>query len=177
MPEPTQLFIETGLQYYTAARFAMEAKLLPVCGNLFHHAAEMVLKGGLSKTKSLEDVKRMGHNLDKVWSNFKMAFPIARAVEHDVTVAGLNAFEKIRYPDDMVNNGASVVAQYAPYFPKPMHHPGFVQYELVVDDIDGLIADAMTASGASAKAFLSGSTQLCRDTIGHLNTRYPFFLE
>jgi hypothetical protein len=42
-------FMETGGQYYTTARFAMHAQCMPVCGNLFHHAVEMLLKGGLAQ--------------------------------------------------------------------------------------------------------------------------------
>src|SRR5262245_44956139 len=36
-----------GSQYYTMARFAAHAQRMPVGGNLFHHAIEMLLKGGL----------------------------------------------------------------------------------------------------------------------------------
>jgi hypothetical protein len=43
------IFMETGSQYYTTARFAMHAQCMPVCGNLFHHAVEMLLKGGLAQ--------------------------------------------------------------------------------------------------------------------------------
>jgi hypothetical protein len=34
----SQKFMESACQYYTVARFAMHAKLMPVLGNLFHAA-------------------------------------------------------------------------------------------------------------------------------------------
>ena len=48
------IFMETGSQYYTTARFAMHAQCMPVCGNLFHHAVEMLLKGGLAADGSVD---------------------------------------------------------------------------------------------------------------------------
>ena len=36
----SMIFMETGSQYYTTARFAMHAQCMPVCGNLFHHAVD-----------------------------------------------------------------------------------------------------------------------------------------
>jgi hypothetical protein len=38
------LFFHIGFQYYVTARFTAFAFFSPVCGNLFHHAVEMLLK-------------------------------------------------------------------------------------------------------------------------------------
>jgi hypothetical protein len=46
---PDHLFVGNACQYYVAARFLVHAQCIPVCGNLFHHAVEMLLKGGLAK--------------------------------------------------------------------------------------------------------------------------------
>jgi hypothetical protein len=43
----SQELIERGLQYYVNGRYATIAGFL-VAGNLFHHAIEMLLKGGLA---------------------------------------------------------------------------------------------------------------------------------
>ena len=68
--------MQTGSQYYTMARFAMHAQCVPVCGNLFHHAVEMLLKGGLARKRPLSDLKdNMGHNLKVLWREFKLEFP------------------------------------------------------------------------------------------------------
>jgi hypothetical protein len=40
------LFVQHASQYYATARFAMHAQCMPVCGILFHHTVEMLLKGG-----------------------------------------------------------------------------------------------------------------------------------
>jgi hypothetical protein len=34
-------FMKLGVQYYVAARSAVMAQLLPVCGNLYHHSLEI----------------------------------------------------------------------------------------------------------------------------------------
>ena len=46
--------------------------LSPVTGNLLHHAIEMYLKGALSKTKSLSELKQFWHNLPDIWAAFKV---------------------------------------------------------------------------------------------------------
>jgi hypothetical protein len=57
-------FFKMAGQYYVVGRFAAFAGLIPITGNLLHHAVEMFLKGGLSKNGvSLVDLKKMGHNL------------------------------------------------------------------------------------------------------------------
>ena len=45
-------FFATAGQYYVVGRFAAFAGLIPITGNLLHHAVEMFLKGGLSKNGS-----------------------------------------------------------------------------------------------------------------------------
>jgi len=54
-----------------AGRYGMFAGLVPVAANL-HHGVEMLLKGALSKTMTLEDLKlQLRHNLPKIWKKFK----------------------------------------------------------------------------------------------------------
>lgn len=52
--------VQSGCQYYATARFAMRAQCVLVFGNLFHHAVEMMLKGGLAK-KGMSDDDLKGH--------------------------------------------------------------------------------------------------------------------
>jgi hypothetical protein len=58
---PDHLFVGNACQYYAAARFLVHAQCIPVCGNLFHHAVEMLLKGGLAKKRklSLSELEKM----------------------------------------------------------------------------------------------------------------------
>src|SRR5271166_3217045 len=46
-------FLHVGMQYYITARSAALANLLNVCGNLYHHAIEMLLKAVLSRRYSV----------------------------------------------------------------------------------------------------------------------------
>jgi hypothetical protein len=40
-------FVSASIQYYVAARGSAIAGFMPVSGNLFHHAFEMLLKTGI----------------------------------------------------------------------------------------------------------------------------------
>lgn len=52
--------------------FGVFTALMPVAANLHHHAIEMLLKGALSKTMTLKDMKdKPGHKLDRCWREFK----------------------------------------------------------------------------------------------------------
>src|SRR5262249_38170155 len=86
------LFIGNACQYYATARFAMHAQCIPVCGNLFHHAVEMLVKGGLARTRKLSDLKNMGHKLKLLWRAFKADFPDTSLKRHDRTISLLDKF-------------------------------------------------------------------------------------
>jgi hypothetical protein len=74
----SHFFVRSGYEYYANARFAMHAQSSYVCGNLFHHAVEMLLKADLARTgKSLEELQHMGHNLKKLWRPYKRNHPKA----------------------------------------------------------------------------------------------------
>ena len=106
--------MQTGSQYYTMARFAMHAQCVPVCGNLFHHAVEMLLKGGLARKRPLSDLKdNMGHNLKVLWREFKLEFPDRTLRRHDKTISSLNKFEDIRYPDPIKVPSTGVSADWS----------------------------------------------------------------
>jgi hypothetical protein len=65
-------FFTYGSQYYVAGRYGVFAALMPVAANLDHHAIEMFLKGALSKSMTLKEMKnKLGHDLDKTWQAFK----------------------------------------------------------------------------------------------------------
>ena len=50
----------------------MHAQCMPVCGNLFHHTVEMILKGGLARKRKLSDLKDMGHKLKVLWQAYRL---------------------------------------------------------------------------------------------------------
>src|SRR5262249_33075842 len=91
------------MQYYTVARYAALACLMPVCGNIYHHAIEMFLKGGLSQKYTLEQMKNLFfHKLPPLWSAFKKEFSSVELVQFDNTIDTINKFETIRYPDKII---------------------------------------------------------------------------
>jgi hypothetical protein len=65
-------FFRYGCQYYVAGRYGVFAALIPVAANLHHHAIEMLLKGALSKSMSLAEMKsKLWHRLQRCWEEFK----------------------------------------------------------------------------------------------------------
>ncbi len=49
-------FVLKGCEYYAVARFAMHAQRTWVCGNLFQHAIETLLKSGRVLIKSAASI-------------------------------------------------------------------------------------------------------------------------
>ena len=93
-------FVKSGCEYYATARFAMHAQRSYVCGNLFHHAVEMLLKGELlQRGVSLDELKRTGHSLRRLWRMYKAYYPKADLERHNRIINRLDKYEEIRYPN------------------------------------------------------------------------------
>jgi hypothetical protein len=156
-PHNTQavIFMEYACQYYATARFAMHAQRMPVCGNLFHHAVEMAMKGGLARKRHVSELRYMGHRLKALWREFKKEHPDPGLARHDETISRLDKFEAIRYPE---MTGSIAIA--ADWFsdPPPVTTSGGLkapkQYPLVVRDIDNLIADVFKATSWKPSLFM-----------------------
>ena len=105
--EDVQLhFFNLATQYYVAGRYATEAGLVPVAGNLFHHSVEMYLKGALGKNgMNLSQLRKLDHKLRRVWIVFKTNFGLSATSKHDQVMADLDGFEELRYPDSVLNRG------------------------------------------------------------------------
>jgi hypothetical protein len=140
----SNFFVESGYEYYANARFAMHAQSSYVCGNLFHHAVEMLLKVDLARTgKSLEELQHMGHNLKKLWRAYKGNHPNAALSRHDRTINRLDKHEDIRYPDPALGS-IGVSMEWSGEPGKVTAYGGMKspkQYAVVVSDIDHLIAE------------------------------------
>jgi hypothetical protein len=155
----------------------MHAQCLPVCGNLFHHAVEMALKGGLAKKREISELKDIGHNLKALWRAFKVEFPDPGLERHDKTISSLNKYEDIRYPGMM---GSIAIA--ADWFsaPPPVTTYGSVktpkQYPLVVRDIDNLFADIFKASSWNPPAFM-GTSAAALEAITRFNDQSKFLTQ
>jgi hypothetical protein len=155
-------FMENGSQYYTMARFAAHAQKMPVGGNLFHHAVEMLLKGGLARKRPLSNLKDMGHDLKVLWRAFKMDFPDPTLGRHDKTISGLNKFEDIRYPDPNKVPSMGVSLEWSGVAGTIKTFGGLrtpKQYAVVVSAIDDLVADIFKAANwiPGSPSFLGGN--------------------
>jgi hypothetical protein len=135
-------YFKTGTQYYAAARFAVITQIDTVGGLLFHYAIEMFFKGHLCLTLTDEERKARSHKLEKeVWPAFKDMVHDPDLDRYDSVIHAIDIFWDLRYPEDMMRTGTSIRIGFEPpppgeiIAPKPFQH-----FELVVDDVDRLVA-------------------------------------
>jgi hypothetical protein len=146
--------VKVGLQYYISGRYAARAGLLPVAGNLLHHAVEMVLKAQLLKLHSLKEIKsKYAHKLALTWNDFKKSVPSEHLDQFDQAVADLDVFDRIRYPDEIVAKGASMAISWGSQKPAVTTSATEPQYFLYVKDVDDLVHAAFRASDWNPKFF------------------------
>ena len=151
-----QSFFDLATQYYVVARFSAFAGLLPVCGNLFHHAIEMYLKGYLVSKLTLAELKALGHRLQEIWDRCKKEIADAELDNFDKVISDLDKFESIRYPDQILAQGMigliNVKKQHGsaestvPKRPEPV-------YEIVVQEIDSLVKVIFQKSSINPEFF------------------------
>ena len=154
--DPLHLFFNTATQYYVAGRFGAFATLIPVTGNLLHHAIEMYLKGGLSRTHSLAQLKGLGHNLPRIWAAFKAQFPDPSLGRFDSMLDGSQRFEELRYPDSALLNGMAVLVQIErPSSAGSLTGTSAPKYELCLAEVDGLVACILTSVNVNPLFFTS----------------------
>jgi hypothetical protein len=65
----------------------------------------MLLKGYLCITHSSQELKRIGHDLNAFWEEFKKGVDDQGLSQFDSTILKLDRVELIRYPDSMVDDG------------------------------------------------------------------------
>jgi hypothetical protein len=157
-PRADYNFFNLGIQYYVVARFSAIAGLIPVSGNQYHHAVEMLLKGQLAKTESLEIIKRKySHGLKRTWKDFKKLFPAEDMSPFDDLIRELARFERIRYPDNVLKEGMSAtLAWHAPKTPTKVAGSAkkVPHYEFAVTDLDQLIGTLFRLCSMNPVAYL-----------------------
>src|SRR5262245_57261070 len=128
------LFISAGMHYYVAGRYAVFAGLNPTAANLLHHAVEMTLKGTLAKEgMGLKALKGLGHDLPRIWREFTAKYGIDGST-FDSVITGLQKFETIRYPDEIVKQGLNSLISRG----KPSPPSGHTTHALWLGEIDEL---------------------------------------
>jgi hypothetical protein len=163
-----EIFFGNGLQYYAAGRYSFFAGGNYVAGNVLHHAVEMCLKGGLTKTGwSLSKVRRLKHDLPKIWRKFKSETGASGLDQFDDEIEALHRYEKIRYPDEIVKAGMQSALMLRRADRLSASRSGMTQpyYELCLEAIDELIATIVRVASVNignvmppndvAKAFLN----------------------
>lgn len=151
-------FFDLAFQYYAAGRYAAFGRLNPVCGNLLHHALEMALKGALAKSgTSLQDLKKLNHDLVGIWTAFKDQNAGNNLAEFDKCVSDVNAYERLRYPDHVIiegmestiqiGDGAAIDTSYQ--FPSQ-------KYTLSLEKVDTLFYRILKIASINPKFFTSG---------------------
>jgi hypothetical protein len=151
-------FYQIALQYYAAGRFAALTWLMPVSGNIIHHAVEMMLKGRLTHTLTLQQMadKPYRHNLPRIWQAFKALFPAENLTRFDAFIDLLHAFDSIRYPDRLLQLGAQITVGFVtenrlggrdPARPEPA-------YRLSITDLDELMDELFRLCSINPEAYL-----------------------
>ena len=172
---PEERYFTLATQYYVCARAAAFAKVLPVCGNQFHHCIEMYLKGYLSGTLSSDDLKDLKHNLRRIWQRFKSLLNDPKLDKYDVRIKQLDKFEEIRYPDRIVRKGmfASVSIK-RPSQPASMSGRSAQPrgYHLVVEELDELVKVIFDKCSLNPDFFFSKLGPEARSIIGRDNTSF-----
>jgi hypothetical protein len=138
-------FYKLALEYYVSGRAAVLCGNTRITGNLLHHAVEMLLKGHLSKTTPLKDLKsrqKFGHNLPKLWTAFKGLFPADDLTEFDTMIDELEKFEEIRYPDEILAHGVRIGLGFGRGKPITRTTPGRPEpvYQMGLGDVDAFFA-------------------------------------
>ena len=135
-------YFRTAIHYYIAARYTMIVRLLPIPGNLVHHAIEFLLKGALIKQLDEAARRDFHHNLTKLWKQYKDQRTNPALAKFDQTISDIHKFERIRYPEEMLRLGMRVeIGPVRNTFPHPQgtKPPKGVRYQVAFDEVDELV--------------------------------------
>jgi hypothetical protein len=152
MSSRDELLPAWATQYYVAGRLAARAGLVPVYGNLLHHAVEMYLKTALAGLLEPEvdgedgvvQLRAYGHDLQKLWQRYKSEQADAELDRFDPTIHALHEFEELRYPDKIPHDAIAMRITWKPEHAAKSHSvtPAH-QYEVIISEVDGLIIEIL----------------------------------
>ncbi|AXK39647.1 hypothetical protein [Crenobacter cavernae] len=188
-PKIQMHFFGTGMQYYIAARAASIGQLMPVAGNLFHHAVEMLLKGDLTRAISPRELaqKPYSHSLVNAWNKFKEINLDEDLSGFDQIIEALHRFEVIRYPDKMLIEGAGIALVWGAGEPPPVaqildeetqeEHKISPEYVLNVGKVDALIARLFKVCSINPPTYYRpGPNSEVDRFLQHQNSEYDFWV-
>jgi hypothetical protein len=135
-------YFRTALHYYILGRYATIAQLLPISGNLVHHAIEFFLKGSLIDKLDQAARQEFRHNLPKLWLRYKRERNNPTLNKFDQTISDINKFERIRYPEEIFRLGMlAEIGFVRNTFPQPLgtKRPPGARYQMALDEVDALV--------------------------------------
>jgi hypothetical protein len=173
-PGASEQFFKIALEYYVSGRAACIAGCLFTTGSLLHHAVEMMLKGQLSKTISLQvlaDRQQYGHSLPKCWATFKRTFATEDLTESDPMIAELDKFEQIRYPDNLLAHGASIGFGFCRgrVIQSMSTAHSVPEYQMGIGDVDAFFSRAMRLCHMNPQAYFGFLNKEGRRFVLHSN--------
>ena len=152
--------IRYGIQYYVAGRFAAASGFTPVLANLLHHAVELFLKACLAYNDPVDRIREYGsakrgyrHNLPLLWSEFKKRTPGQLAPEFDRIIDELHKFDEIRYPEQLIEGGATILTdlftnEVQQSLGREQREPLYLLKLPEVDELMGLLFEATNCNRA-----------------------------
>jgi hypothetical protein len=157
MSRREDLLPQWATQYYVAGRLAARAGLIPVYGNLLHHAVEMYLKTALVGLVSPEKMRsrEYGHNLEWLWQRCKEKEADPALDRFDATIHALHEFEELRYPDKIPHSEIMMAITWRPsdaVMSSGDRKPK--QYEVFISDVDGLIIEILDRASLNPEYFM-----------------------
>jgi hypothetical protein len=173
-PGAFDYFYKIALEYYVSGSAALLCNNSLIAGILQHHAVEFLLKGQLSKTIPLEDLKnrkKFGHKLPKLWIAFKSLFPTENLTEFDILIDELEKFETIRYPDEILDHGAQISLGFGSGKPVSNVNPGRnePEYQMGFGDLTALFARLFPLCRINPKAYFSFLSSWGRQVLTEMN--------
>lgn len=163
---------QLATQYYTTGRFAALSGILPVCGNLLHNAIEMYLKGALTPVLDLNALRNLGHDLIQIWSCAKKTYADLSLESFDAAINRLDPFERLRYPDAVLREGAHLrlTRLRSEWLPLP-NNPTRPEphYDLVVEEVDELVKVIFSVAKLNPVFFCSGLDPRALAILGEQN--------
>jgi hypothetical protein len=136
-----------GIDYYVLGRGAATTLFSHVSATNLHHSVELLLKAALLKVgNAISDLKKkFGHNIGKMW----LAVRPPNLAPHDPTIAALDKFEAIRYPDEYLREGATIEIGWK----VSTTGASLSHYSVGIDAIDLLVVDLLDLASINIKAF------------------------
>jgi hypothetical protein len=162
-------YFDTGTHYYVAGRFAYFARAIPTAGNLLHHAIEMYLKGCLVGTYDEAPRRRLGHRLRRIWRRFKRQDGDNKLSQFDATIAELDRFEDLRYPEKVRGLLIHFELTRQPAEASGSGSRNARRFDLFLNEIDQLVAVLFQQANLNPKSFTTGLSAAARASLTNDN--------